>query len=84
MHLAGLTERQRDMNGGISRKPVGQVTCPNCRVVMPRISLKSLEDKRDLNEALYRCPKCETETRRWIKLLKGRPQEKPAGEPAGA
>ena len=67
MHLAGLTERQRDMNGGISRKPVGQVTCPNCRVVMPRISLQP-SDAENLYEAVHRCPKCETETRRWIKL----------------
>jgi len=35
---------------------------------MPRISLKSLEDEKDLNEALYRCPQCETETRLFIKV----------------
>ena len=49
------------------RAPIGQVTCPNCRVVMPRVSLKNGEEK-DLNEAVYRCPKCSTETRRWIKI----------------
>jgi hypothetical protein len=46
--------------------PVGVVTCPNCRVVMVRISLKPAQ--ADLNEANYRCPRCQTETRRWIKL----------------
>jgi transposase-like protein len=46
--------------------PVGVVTCPNCRVPMPRISLKP--SRADLNEAVYRCPRCETETMRWIKL----------------
>lgn len=49
------------------RAPIGQVTCPNCRVVMPRVSLKNGEEK-DLNEAVYHCPKCSTETRRWIKI----------------
>jgi len=63
MQLAEMVE-----NGVMSRKPVGLVTCPNCRVVMPHISLKSLEDEKDLNEAVYRCRQCETETRRWIKL----------------
>lgn len=47
--------------------PIGQVTCPNCRVVMPRISLKVDEGNR-LNEAVYRCPRCNTETMRWITL----------------
>ena len=33
--------------------------------LMPRISLKRLEDQRDLNEAVYRCPQCGMETKRW-------------------
>jgi hypothetical protein len=66
MPLAERAQPQRDRNGGTSR-PVGLVTCPNCRVVMPRISLKPAEEN-DLNEAVYRCPQCRTETRRWIKL----------------
>lgn len=68
MQPAGLAERHDDTNDDVIRKPIGLVTCPNCQVVMPRISLKILEDRRDLNEALYRCPQCQTETRRWIKL----------------
>ena len=46
---------------------IGQVTCPNCRVIMPRISLEA--DHGDgLHEAVYRCPLCKTEMMRWIKL----------------
>jgi Zn finger protein HypA/HybF involved in hydrogenase expression len=45
---------------------IGQVTCPNCRVVMPRISLQT-NGGSSLHEAVYRCPQCETETTRWIK-----------------
>jgi DNA-directed RNA polymerase subunit RPC12/RpoP len=50
-----------------ARAPIGQVTCPNCRVVMPRISLKT-DEGNSLSEAVYRCPRCKTETTRWIKL----------------
>ena len=46
--------------------PLGLVTCPNCCVVMARISLNGSEHGA-LHEAVYRCQKCETETRRWIK-----------------
>jgi hypothetical protein len=48
-------------------KPVGLVTCPNCRVVMARVSLKGSEDPA-LYEAAFHCPKCAAQTRRWIKL----------------
>jgi hypothetical protein len=68
VQMVGLAERQYDANDDIIRKPIGLVTCPNCQVVMPRISLKVLADQKDLNEGLYRCRQCETETRRWIKL----------------
>ena len=67
MPLAEFVQTQRDEDGTIGR-PVGLVTCPNCRVEMPRISLKASEPENNLNEAVYRCPQCETETRRWIKL----------------
>ena len=50
------------------KPPIGLVTCPNCRVGMPRISLRPTQGENSLNEALYRCPRCKTETRRWIKL----------------
>jgi hypothetical protein len=56
MPLAESVQPQRDKNSGNTR-PVGLVTCPNCRVVMPRISLKLAEEENDLNEAGYRCPK---------------------------
>jgi hypothetical protein len=48
--------------------PVFQVTCPNCRIDMPRIGLKDTESDKNLREATYHCPQCETETRRWIAL----------------
>lgn len=49
-------------------RPIGVVTCPNCQVEMPRIGLKQAETEPKLREATYRCPRCETETRRWIAL----------------
>jgi hypothetical protein len=51
-----------------ARRPIGLVTCPNCRVDMPRIGLKETESDQNLCEATYRCPQCETETRRWVAL----------------
>ena len=48
-------------------RPIGLVTCPNCRVEMPRVGLGSESDEK-LREATYRCPRCETETRRWIAI----------------
>ena len=49
-------------------RPIGLVTCPNCRIDMPRIGLKDTESDKNLREATYHCPQCETETRRWIAL----------------
>jgi hypothetical protein len=49
-------------------RPIGLLTCPNCRVDMPRVGLKENESDKNLREATYRCPQCETETRRWIAL----------------
>jgi len=49
-----------------SPSPIGIVTCPNCRVEMPRVSLRASETDVPLYEAVYRCPQCETETKRWI------------------
>jgi hypothetical protein len=72
MPLAELVQPQRDnqpqrgKKGAIDR-PIGLVTCPNCRVVMPRISLQPSQEE-NLHEAVYRCPQCGTETRRWIAL----------------
>jgi hypothetical protein len=39
MPLAELVQPQRDKNGPMDR-PIGLVTCPNCQVAMPRISLR--------------------------------------------
>ena len=70
MPLAELVQPQRDnqpqrgKKGAIDR-PIGLVTYPNCRVVMPRISLQPSQEE-NLHEAVYRCPQCGTETRRWI------------------
>ncbi|MEA2909251.1 MAG: hypothetical protein QOJ15_1332 [Bradyrhizobium sp.] len=66
MPLAVLVQPQSDRDGS-NRRPIGLVTCPNCQVVMPRISLQP-SDAENLYEAVHRCPKCETKTRRWIKL----------------
>jgi hypothetical protein len=48
--------------------PIGLVTCPNCQVEMLRISLTEPEDEKALRKAIYRCPRCATETARWIVL----------------
>jgi hypothetical protein len=61
-------QRLTELNRGIGQRPVGLVTCPNCMVVMPRVSLKSSEAEKTLCEAIYRCPRCDAETRRWIAL----------------
>jgi DNA-directed RNA polymerase subunit M/transcription elongation factor TFIIS len=66
MPLAERIQPRHDRNGPIGQR-VGIVTCPNCQVEMLRLSSKrSGEDT--LSEVVYRCPRCETETRRWIKL----------------
>jgi Zn finger protein HypA/HybF involved in hydrogenase expression len=65
MPLAELVQPQRDKKGAIDR-PIGLVTCPNCRVVMPRISLQPSQEE-NLHEAVYRCPQCGTETRRGLR-----------------
>lgn len=59
---------ERDMDVAELVRPIGVVTCPNCQVEMPRIGLKQAETEPKLREATYRCPRCETETRRWIAL----------------
>jgi hypothetical protein len=58
----GLNPGMKDQ----SPSPIGIVTCPNCRVEMPRVSLRASETDVPLYEAVYRCPQCETETKRWI------------------
>jgi hypothetical protein len=60
MQIAELVRRHDDC------RAIGLVTCPNCRVDMPRVGLKDAEFDKKLREATYRCPRCETETRRWI------------------
>jgi hypothetical protein len=67
MHLAPIAKRPSGIRMKVS-EPVGVVTCPNCLVSMPRISLKGPEDNTVLREAMYRCPRCDAETRRWIVL----------------
>jgi hypothetical protein len=63
-----VIRRQNEMAGGIGQPPVGLVTCPNCMVAMLRVSLKRSETEKTLHEASYHCPRCDTETRRWIVL----------------
>src|SRR5258708_7231460 len=59
---------EHDMQLAELVRPIGLVTCPNCRVDMPRVGLKETESDEKLREATYRCPQCQTETRRWIAL----------------
>jgi predicted RNA-binding Zn-ribbon protein involved in translation (DUF1610 family) len=47
--------------------PIGQVTCPNCLVVMIRVSLGKPDESSHLRTATYRCSRCGTQTVRWIK-----------------
>jgi hypothetical protein len=75
-----LTKRQSGMNVEVC-PPVGLVTCPNCQVAMPRISLTPPENEKPLRKAIYRCPRCGAETGRWI-VLWGRKENSPAW-PAG-
>jgi hypothetical protein len=67
MHELLLTKRGTETKVGVGR-PIGLVTCPNCRVEMPRVSLTDPEDAKALRAAIYRCPRCDAETRRWIVL----------------
>jgi len=66
MRLAERVQPCHDGNGPTGRS-VGVVTCPNCQVEMPRLSARRSSEE-PLSEILYRCPRCGTETRRWIKL----------------
>ena len=47
--------------------PIGQVTCPNCLLIMDRIALGKADAGTGLRAGTYRCPRCEAETTRWIK-----------------
>jgi hypothetical protein len=60
MPLAELVRHRDD------HRPIGLVTCPNCQIDMPRVGLKETEPDDKLQEATYRCPKCQTLTRRWM------------------
>jgi hypothetical protein len=44
---------------------VGLVTCPNCQVLMPRVSLQAPENGKTLRKAVYCCPRCGAQTGRW-------------------
>jgi rubredoxin len=48
-----------------SARPIGMVTCPNCRVAMERVQLKRLDGQK-LHPAIFRCPECHAKTRRFI------------------
>jgi hypothetical protein len=47
--------------------PIGQVTCPNCLVVMIRVALGNPDESHHLRAVTYRCSRCGTQTVRWIK-----------------
>jgi hypothetical protein len=40
MHLAPLAKAESNIRIAVNGRPVGVVTCPNCLVAVPRISLK--------------------------------------------
>jgi hypothetical protein len=46
---------------------VGLVTCPNCRVTMRLGAIKQVAGVSELREAAYRCPRCDAETKRWVR-----------------
>jgi Zn finger protein HypA/HybF involved in hydrogenase expression len=43
-----------------------EVMCTTCLVVMSRRWLKKPDSETSLTEAIYRCPKCDASTSRWI------------------
>jgi hypothetical protein len=47
MQLAELVRHHDD------HRSIGLVTCPNCRVDMPRVGLKDTESEKNLREATY-------------------------------
>ena len=47
--------------------PIGQVTCPNCLVIMGRVALGLPIGTQVFGRPRYRCPRCDAETIRWIK-----------------
>jgi predicted nucleic acid-binding Zn ribbon protein len=57
-----LIDRARPTNSAI-----GLVTCPNCQVTMRRVFLKPVDGEANLREAAYRCPRCDAETKRWLR-----------------
>lgn len=48
------------------QRAIGQVTCPNCRVVMRLVLMQPVDGESCLHEVSYRCPRCSAETRRWV------------------
>jgi hypothetical protein len=62
--VRGICPTQHDIRSDAGR-PTGMVACPNCRVEMPRISLRASEAEKSLREAIYHCPRRGAETKRW-------------------
>jgi hypothetical protein len=48
------------------QRTIGTVTCPNCRVAMRLTFIKPVDGGLALRETVYRCPRCDAETRRWV------------------
>jgi hypothetical protein len=53
---------------GATGAAIGLVTCPNCQIAMRRFVIKLVKGESELREAAYRCPRCDAETKRWVKL----------------
>jgi hypothetical protein len=51
---------------GATGAAIGLVTCPNCKVTMRRSLMRPVEGESELREAVFRCPRCDAETKRWV------------------
>jgi hypothetical protein len=49
-----------------ARIPIGRVTCPNCHIGMRSGVMRPVKESV-LREVSYRCPRCDAETKRWVK-----------------
>ena len=59
--------KPRELGDNDLHMPIGQVTCPNCLVMMGRVAFGHADRDTGVRSATYRCPRCDAETIRWIK-----------------
>ncbi len=51
---------------GATGAAIGLVTCPNCQVTMRRSLMRPVGGESELREVVYRYPRCDAETKRWV------------------